>query len=152
MRESSPLRICLLEASAYKDYQRDCFVCTFLLSVSVYNIRKPKAVKSIKKPKQYLCHCFAQHYKQHMKHGVSWCFPAHVFVFVVLLRLSRNFMKNIHRFLHQNIFTGGFWDFFLFLKYDIQHCFICRSSDSIVSEDAEIEPKKLRLRHCCQTL
>jgi hypothetical protein len=29
-------------------------------------------------------------------------------------------------------------DFFLFM-YDFQHCFICRTSDSTGSEDAEIE-------------
>jgi hypothetical protein len=30
----------------------------------------------------------------------------------------------------------------IFLKmYDIQHCFICRLSDSTVSEDAGIEPR-----------
>jgi hypothetical protein len=34
---------------------------------------------------------------------------------------------------------GGFFGFFLFM-YDIQHCFICRPSDSTVSEDARIEP------------
>jgi hypothetical protein len=28
-----------------------------------------------------------------------------------------------------------------FLMYDIQHCFICRPSDSTVSEDAGIEPR-----------
>jgi hypothetical protein len=28
-----------------------------------------------------------------------------------------------------------------FFMYDIQHCFICRSSDSTVSEDAGIEPR-----------
>jgi hypothetical protein len=32
--------------------------------------------------------------------------------------------------------------FFLFMyRYDIQHCFICRPSDSTVSEDAGIEPR-----------
>jgi hypothetical protein len=31
-------------------------------------------------------------------------------------------------------------DFFHFM-YIIQHCFICRPSDSIVSEDAGIEPR-----------
>jgi hypothetical protein len=35
------------------------------------------------------------------------------------------------------ISKGGF---FLFM-YDIQHCFICRPSDSTVSEDAGIEPR-----------
>jgi hypothetical protein len=30
---------------------------------------------------------------------------------------------------------------FPFFVYDIQHCFICRNSDSTVSEDAGIEPR-----------
>jgi hypothetical protein len=33
-------------------------------------------------------------------------------------------------------FKGG-----IFGVYDIQHCFICRPSDSTVSEDAAIEPR-----------
>jgi hypothetical protein len=34
-----------------------------------------------------------------------------------------------------------FWIFFSFLcRFCIQHCFICRPSDSTVSEDAGIEP------------
>ena len=39
-----------------------------------------------------------------------------------------------------NILTGDFFGFFNFM-YDIQHCFICRPTDSTVSEDAEIEPR-----------
>jgi hypothetical protein len=39
--------------------------------------------------------------------------------------------------------TGGFLGFLCF----IQHCSICRPSDSTVSEDAGIEPGLLRLRH-----
>ncbi len=35
---------------------------------------------------------------------------------------------------------GGFFSFFL-LMYDIQRCFICRSSDFNVLEDAGIEPR-----------
>ncbi len=38
-----------------------------------------------------------------------------------------------------NFFTG---DFFI---YDIQHCFICRPSDSTVSEDAGIKPRTVAL-------
>jgi hypothetical protein len=34
-------------------------------------------------------------------------------------------------------FFGGF---FSFRSYNIQHCFICRPSDSTVPTDAEIEP------------
>ena len=37
-----------------------------------------------------------------------------------------------------NIFLG---DFFLFVQYNIQHCFICRPSDSTVPTDAGIEPR-----------
>jgi hypothetical protein len=36
-------------------------------------------------------------------------------------------------------FLGGF--FSLFLAYIIQHCFICRPSDSTVPTDAGIEPR-----------
>jgi hypothetical protein len=39
-------------------------------------------------------------------------------------------------------FKGGFFGFFL-LMYVIQHCFICRPSDSTVSEDAGIEPRSV---------
>jgi hypothetical protein len=35
---------------------------------------------------------------------------------------------------------GDFLDF-LFYMYDIQHCLICRPSNSSVSEDAGIEPR-----------
>ncbi len=41
-------------------------------------------------------------------------------------------------FFFLNIFLG---DFFLFSSYNIQHCFICRPSDSTVPKDAGIEPK-----------
>jgi hypothetical protein len=37
-----------------------------------------------------------------------------------------------------NIFLG---DFFSFFPYNIQHCFICRPSDSTVPTDAGIEPR-----------
>ncbi len=38
------------------------------------------------------------------------------------------------------LWKGDIWIFFLFM-YDIQHCFICRPSDSTVLEDAGIEPR-----------
>jgi hypothetical protein len=41
------------------------------------------------------------------------------------------FMKNFR------LITGGFWG--IFSMYFIQHCFICRTSDSTVSEDAGME-------------
>ncbi len=35
-----------------------------------------------------------------------------------------------------------FWGiFFTFVQYNIQHCFICRPSDSTVPTDAGIEPR-----------
>jgi hypothetical protein len=37
----------------------------------------------------------------------------------------------------ESSYKKGFFGFFLFL-YDIQHCFICRPSDSTVSEDVGI--------------
>ncbi len=37
--------------------------------------------------------------------------------------------------------SESFFFIFLFFLYDIQHCFICRPSDSTVSEDAGIEPR-----------
>jgi hypothetical protein len=37
-----------------------------------------------------------------------------------------------------NTFLG---DFFSFCSYNIQHCFICRPSDSTVPTDAGIEPR-----------
>jgi hypothetical protein len=39
-------------------------------------------------------------------------------------------------------FLGGF---FSFCSYNIQHCFICRSSDSTVLTDAGIEPRTVAL-------
>jgi hypothetical protein len=54
---------------------------------------------------------------------------------------SWNHLKGIfYRFVGDNILQGDFFGFFLFLN-DIQHCFICRPSDSTVSEDAGIEPR-----------
>ncbi len=41
---------------------------------------------------------------------------------------------------NSNFLKGGFFGFFLFM-YDFRHCFICRPSDTTVSEDAGIEPR-----------
>jgi hypothetical protein len=42
----------------------------------------------------------------------------------------------------KNSFKGGFFlHFFIFFTYCIQHCFICRPSDSTVPTDAGIEPR-----------
>ncbi len=45
-------------------------------------------------------------------------------------------------FLNHRVFSkkGDFLDFFIFMS-DIQHCFICRPSDSTVSEEAGFEPR-----------
>ncbi len=42
---------------------------------------------------------------------------------------------------------GIFWDFFsmFFLFFCTQHCFICRPSDSTVSEDAGIKPRTVAI-------
>ncbi len=43
---------------------------------------------------------------------------------------------------------GYFLEFYFYVLYDIQHCFICRPSDSTVSEDAEVEPRTVAtIRH-----
>ncbi len=52
-------------------------------------------------------------------------------------------MSNLGRltvqfFFFLNIFSG---DFYSFCSYNIQHCFICRPSDSTVPTDAGIEPR-----------
>ncbi len=39
------------------------------------------------------------------------------------------------------VFLNIFWGDFLFFLYCIQHCFICRPSDSTVPTDAGIEPR-----------
>ncbi len=44
------------------------------------------------------------------------------------------------------VHKGRFCNFSLFM-YEIQHCLICRPSDSTVSEATGIEPRQLRLRH-----
>jgi len=37
--------------------------------------------------------------------------------------------------------TGGFFGVFVYFMYSIQHCFICRPSDSTVLADAGFEPR-----------
>ncbi len=41
---------------------------------------------------------------------------------------------------HSDNKKGDILEFFLFM-YDIQHCFICRPTDSTASEDAGFEPR-----------
>jgi hypothetical protein len=48
----------------------------------------------------------------------------------------------------QKLFLKYFFGFyFFFFSYYIQHCFICRHSDSTVPTDAGIEPRTLQLVH-----
>jgi hypothetical protein len=49
-----------------------------------------------------------------------------------------NFLNVGLDFFFLNIFFG---DFLFFSSYYIQHCFICRPSDSTVPTDAGIEPR-----------
>ncbi len=51
------------------------------------------------------------------------------------------FVKEPVEFLTKKHFFFGGGDLFLFLSYYIQHCFICRPSDSTVPTDAGIEPR-----------
>ena len=51
---------------------------------------------------------------------------------------SGPYYEVIFFFFFLNIFLG---DFFSFVQYIIQHCFICRPSDSTVPTDAGIEPR-----------
>jgi hypothetical protein len=44
---------------------------------------------------------------------------------------------------------GDFVGFLFIFMYVIQHCFICRLSDSAVSEDAGIETRTLELTARC---
>jgi hypothetical protein len=47
-------------------------------------------------------------------------------------------LHDLNTFQSRDIKQGDFFDFFM---YSIQHCFICRPSDSNVSEDGMIEPR-----------
>jgi hypothetical protein len=39
------------------------------------------------------------------------------------------------------MFNRGIFDYFIYVPYFTQHCFVCRPLDSTVSEDAGIEPR-----------
>jgi hypothetical protein len=54
-----------------------------------------------------------------------------------ILRKYRIYYKKTKRFFLY-IFLG---DFIFFCSYNIQHCFICRPSDSTVPTDAGFEPR-----------
>jgi hypothetical protein len=63
----------------------------------------------------------------------------------VLLPIPPVFFILFSTFLFETIFLG---DFLLFFSYYIQHCFICRPSDSTVpTEDAGSNPGPLQLVH-----
>jgi hypothetical protein len=57
-------------------------------------------------------------------------------------------IKNLHPYLETIYKQDGFFFFFMCV---IQHCFICRPSDSTVSEDAAFEPRTVstsRMKQC----
>ncbi len=61
------------------------------------------------------------------------------FTFVKLVKRPKHFFAHRkHTVFFFKYFFGGF---FLFFPYNIQHCFICRPSDSTVPTDAGIEPR-----------
>ncbi len=54
----------------------------------------------------------------------------------IYLQAKRNILG---RHLYPEFFLEG--EIFEFVQYFIEHCFICRSLDSTVSEDGRIEPR-----------
>ncbi len=75
-------------------------------------------------------------------HSYFNCALLYTLLFVTVTILAE---CDVHHSKHEvlynvNICTGGFLGFF-YSMYCIQHCFICRPSDSTVSEDAGIEPR-----------
>jgi hypothetical protein len=63
----------------------------------------------------------------------------HVFIFLRIAFTSNFLFPHQHIVIRWKNFFKGF--IFIFFMYDIQHCFICRPSDSTVPEDAGIEPR-----------
>jgi hypothetical protein len=66
-----------------------------------------------------------------IREGKSSLAPCNLFYFLYRTLSHRNLCLC-------NFFIRGF---FRFVHFFIQHCFICRPSESTVSEDAEIEPR-----------
>jgi hypothetical protein len=56
------------------------------------------------------------------------------------------FQCSLYHYKEKNTFLRGMFGFFL-VMYVIQHCFICRSTDSTVSEDAGIEHRTVAAWH-----
>ena len=73
-------------------------------------------------------------------HRSQWKFIFPIGYISFRIRLD-SMLKLIWNYINPNGFAvrGIFLDFFS--MYCIQHCFICRPSDSAVSEDAGIEPR-----------
>jgi hypothetical protein len=59
-------------------------------------------------------------------------------IFFILRDFWIKQLKSLNSSKKFKIFFGGI--FFSFCSYSIQHCFICRPSDSTVPTDAGIEP------------
>ncbi len=64
-----------------------------------------------------------------------------------MVQICINFLSSISDSLYsmehnlQRLCFNIFWGIFSFCLYNIQHCFICRPSDSTVPTDAGIEPR-----------
>jgi hypothetical protein len=67
--------------------------------------------------------------------------PSFFFLFSFIF-LSLSFFPSLFLF-----FKYFFGRFFSFCSYNIQHCFICRPSDSTVPTDAGIEPRTVATNH-----
>jgi hypothetical protein len=71
-------------------------------------------------------------------------FPYTSLIFLCLSLLCQTRCSRLMFLLHASLFHSFFLniflgDFFSFVQYNIQHCFICRPSDSTVPTDTAIE-------------
>ncbi len=75
------------------------------------------------------------------RNKIFFNFSLHALLTYKPFKKGRSFRTYRHTNLDQQMsFKWGFLDFFLSM-YVIQHCFICRPSDSTVSENAGFEPR-----------
>jgi hypothetical protein len=89
--------------------------------------RKPNGIKSINKSTDLL------------KKAEQWLFI--VLPCMCLFSILVSYINPLRQSLKFTLIVkGDFWILFSF-RPDIPHCFICRPSDSTVSEDAGIEPR-----------
>ena len=74
-------------------------------------------------------------YSMESLHDANWCCGRFFFVFLIYLE---SFYPSLKDFKEKVYAISEQGDFFIFRNV-IQHCYICRPSDSAVSEDAGIE-------------